>query len=202
MKTLVGKKFGRLEVLFRLPNEGNYSVWKCRCDCGAEISALGCKLTGGRKKSCGCLIDEARKKVLTTHGLSKTRAYAAHHSMMTRCYDPKCDSYERYGGAGITVAAEWHDPVKFFQDMGECPPGMTLDRLENSKGYEPGNCRWATRLEQASHKTNNVYLLLKGEKFSVAQAARNFKVNAATLAWRLRNKKSISDLIPGASAYD
>ena len=96
------------------------------------------------------------------HGLSRTRAYNSHHLMMQRCYDPKSNSYNRYGGKGVLVAPEWHDFEVFFADMGECPKGMTLDRENNNEGYSKDNCRWATDQEQARNRSNNHVVTVDG----------------------------------------
>ena len=77
------------------------------------------------------------------------------HAMMRRCYDPKCNGYERYGAKGVEVCERWKTFKNFLEDMGERPTGKTLDRIDNTKGYEPGNCRWATADEQQSNRRPN-----------------------------------------------
>lgn len=88
------------------------------------------------------------------HGWSGTPTHTTWTSMHSRCTDPRNASYGRYGGRGITVCERWGDFTFFLADMGERPEGMTLDRIEIDRNYEPSNCRWATRAEQESNKSN------------------------------------------------
>lgn len=75
--------------------------------------------------------------------------------MFRRCENPRNARYPNYGGRGIKVCAEWRSFEVFLRDMGECPPGLSLDRRDNNGDYEPTNCRWATREEQGRNKRNN-----------------------------------------------
>jgi hypothetical protein len=122
-----------------------------------------------------------------THGLSGTLTYARWKSMNQRCNDPNAINYPEYGGSGIKVCARWEEFPAFLEDMGECPtPAHTLDRLRNSEGYGPGNCRWATRLEQNNNRTSNRILVWRGESKTVAEWARCAGIPTGTLWNRIR----------------
>lgn len=103
--------------------------------------------------------DESRAKVAearTTHGMTGTRTYRSWESMKRRCLNPNERAFPNYGGRGITVCERWLASFEnFFADMGECPPGLTLDRRNNDGNYEPGNCRWATYSEQARNRRSH-----------------------------------------------
>lgn len=126
------------------------------------------------------------------HGLHGTRTYRRWKSMKQRCFDTGAVNYSAYGGAGITVCEKWRDSFEeFFLDMGECPEKMTLDRIYNAKGYEPGNCRWATPQEQCNNKTNNHLVEWHGETKTISEWARNIGIPVATLCNRIKNGWSV-----------
>lgn len=167
---LVGKRFGKLTVQSWIGE----SRWFCRCDCGKSTHVLTANLNTGNTASCGCVRNIASSKRATKHGLYNTRAYKTWASVKRRCFDVNCNSYQFYGARGISMWEEWAaDPVAFVRDVGQPPsPNHTLDRIDNAKGYEPGNVRWATPLEQGNNKTNNVVVMFRGERYTLSQLAR------------------------------
>ncbi len=154
-----GKRFGRLVVVGeagRSPHGGNM-IWRCHCDCGNSTDVLSTSLRLGDTQSCGCLQSDLASARMTKHGHAQhgtSRTYNSWASMVQRCTNPNYYQYKNYAGRGITVCAEWADNFQqFLSDMGERPPGTSLDRFPNNDGnYEPGNCRWATPKEQSNNR--------------------------------------------------
>jgi hypothetical protein len=100
---------------------------------------------------------------MTTHGMKNTPEWEAWHAMRQRCLNPKNKGWKRYGGRGISVCPKWAIFELFLEDMGKRPVGMTLERIDNSKGYYPDNCRWATPKEQSHNRRNNKPLTARGK---------------------------------------
>lgn len=154
-------RFGRLLVLRADTTGGTKNKrWVCRCDCGVEKSVLGFKLRDGSIASCGCYAKEYREEKQRVAD-EERRLYTkkSYQAMMGRCYDPKYPSYERYGAVGVSVCDRWRFGENgvsgwlcFFADMGPKPTGHSIDRIDNERGYEPGNCRWATRQQQQENR--------------------------------------------------
>lgn len=155
---LIGQRFGRLLVVERVESDKHGQArWGCRCDCGRVVQTSSAHLKSGHTKSCGCLHAEVTRARSTTHGHSqrsgRSRTYNAWREMKRRCYNPKSKSYPAYGGSGVTVCARWKNSFQnFLADMGECPPGLELDRAHNSRGYAPGNCRWVNEITQSNNR--------------------------------------------------
>jgi hypothetical protein len=147
---ITGKTFGCWVVLARHPERyRGRARWLCRCGCGVERVVLGTSLRRGISKSCrGCGLQK--------HGHCRkgrqTRVYQAWHSMLQRCCNPANRSYANYGGRGICVCERWRSFVNFLADMGEPPPGLSIDRINNDGNYAPGNCRWATPSQQTQNR--------------------------------------------------
>lgn len=164
---LVGYRFGRLIVKAMMYGEGKTRALCC-CDCGNTTTVLTYNLRNGNTKSCGCLarehsVEQGRRVVRKAiaarrrHGMSRTATYVAWLDARKRCYREKDSHYSLYGGRGIAMCAEWKksfDP--FLRDMGECPDGMSLDRIDVNGNYEPGNCRWISMAEQSRNTRTNV----------------------------------------------
>jgi hypothetical protein len=178
-----GQRFGRLVVQGR--DTANPRRWICECDCGARTANFTSNLTRGLSRSCGCLSRETTAANRRTHGLSGSADYARWRTMIQRCTDPSSDQFKRYGGRGITVCARWRDFAAFYGDMGPAPAGHTLDRIDNSKGYEPGNCRWATPSEQANNRRSNHLVEFRGETRTLTEWARQCGITPKALSLRL-----------------
>lgn len=118
---------------------------------------------------------------------TRTKTYYAWRNMRRRCIDPKDDSYKDYGGRGITVCRRWLNSYdNFFEDMGECPPKHSLERMNNNKGYSPSNCKWATMKDQLNNQRRNVVIKQNGLSKTVSQWAEHIGIRADTLFRRLK----------------
>ena len=109
--------------------------------------------------------------------------YDAYRSMMDRCYRPKAHNYPIYGGRGIKVCDEWHDIERFgeWAESSGFEKGLTIDRIDVNGNYEPSNCKWATRKEQANNRRNTLYITIDGETRTVSDWARVSGVNRSTI---------------------
>lgn len=141
---LIGKKFGRLEVI---DFDSLENKWLCRCDCGNTNKVITSSLNRGNTRSCGCLLKETTKITHSKHGMYNSKVYHVWNSMVQRCINPENQSYENYGGRGITVCEDWLVFENFYRDMGE-PNGLTIERKNNNLGYSKDNCIWTTRQVQ------------------------------------------------------
>lgn len=149
---LIGQQFGRLLAIREAEKIGPHTAYICRCACGAETIVRSQSLRRGETTSCGCYRSDTMRAAKTAHGMFGTPTYRSWRAMLARCTDSRHKQFSDYGGRGITVAAEWKEFSAFVADMGVRPEGKTLDRINNDKGYCGGNCRWATRVEQARNK--------------------------------------------------
>ena len=184
-KDRTGERHSRLTVLWRAPNKVEPSgavraMWQCRCDCGNGVVVSGHALSKGTTRSCGCLVKEKPIK----HGKATSRIYRVWWMMRQRCENPNFTSYASYGGRGISVCDQWRKFENFYADMGEPEPGMTLERIDNDRGYEPGNVRWASRLEQAQNTRTNVLHAFLGQTLTLAEWVRVSGLGKAAIVRR------------------
>lgn len=161
-ESLIGRQFGRWLVLDEAerPVEGRGPYWLCRCACGVERVLVGSNLRNGHSTSCGCAKKSARPNY--RHGGTYTKAYGVWLSMRRRCHDPNSKSYPDYGARGITVCDRWSAFENFLADMGQPPPGLTLERKDNGKGYSPENCVWASRADQRRNTRHTDLITIDG----------------------------------------
>lgn len=192
-RDLTGQRFGRLLVSGYAGRIDGDHAFQCECDCGGTIRTRGYSLTGGQTRSCGCLLAIANKTRLTTHGHAGSAIWRIWSGMKTRCFNPKTKSFARYGDSGITVCDRWvygEDGKTGFEcflaDMGPRPSSEhSIDRYPDPFGnYEPSNCRWATRNQQAQN-TKAASIVFNGERHSAHEWAKIVNLPADQILKRL-----------------
>lgn len=190
---LTNRQFGRLRVIECAgKNKHNQYQWLCECSCEnhTRIIVNGGNLKQGHTKSCGCLIENCYKSNLK-HGLSRTRINATYRHMKDRCFNPKSQYYDDYGGRGIIVCDEWMGKDGFINFYNWAishgyDEKLTLDRIDNNKGYCPDNCRWATCTQQNCNKRNNHYITLDNQKKTVKEWCDIYGISTHTFYYRVR----------------
>lgn len=182
---LVGQHFGRLTVVGQAETKNGHRYWQCHCDCGGENVVIHGNLKRGSVQSCGCLRKEVTTRRMTIHGSAgrgrRTRAYGIWSGMLARCGIESATGFARYGGAGVLVCERWHTFSNFLADMGEPPVGMSIDRMENERGYEPGNCCWATRQTQNENRRSVRVIEFAGQSMNVTKWAAHLGISKSTL---------------------
>lgn len=183
------QKFGELTVIrFAYPDKHGRSMWECQCSCGCKIIVSGNNLRTGHTKSCGCL---KRVPNYITHGYSKSRLYRIWNNMKNRCKNKKLPCAKDYGDRGISVCSEWDNDFSAFRDWALSNgyrADLTLDRIDVNGNYEPGNCRWSTRIEQANNTRRNVIITFNGKSQPLAAWASDVGIKRSTLAERLYSR--------------
>lgn len=177
---LIGQKFGQLTILKREKNDREGKAqWLCKCDCGNEKIIRAYDLKSGKTSSCGCYRNKMVKAACGTHGLCFHPLYAVHNAMIQRCKNPNDKAFHNYGERGILVCDEWDDfePFYHWATAYGYKQGLSIERINNNGNYEPSNCKWATRKEQANNTRANVWI--KGK--TISQWARDLNCDSSVL---------------------
>lgn len=194
-----GERLGRLTVLARAESRGKSTYWLCRCDCGVEKEMAASALKGS--VSCGCYRREmasiAMRRMSLSHGKSRTRLYRVWQSFRDRCNNPNAQAYENYGGRGITVCESWDDFLVFeaWALSSGYKKGLSLDRIDNDKGYSPGNCRWATMRQQSNNRRSSMLIAYNGESLSATEWSRKLGIKKATIFSRIRAGLPVEEVL-------
>lgn len=179
---LTGRVFGKLTVRSAATRK---RYWRTECECGGSSEVRADHLIGGKIRSCG-------RCVGSTHPLFGTWTH-----MIDRCTNPKAHNYRWYGATGVTVCARWLGSFKAFaEDVGERPEGMTLDRFPDKSGnYEPGNVRWATKLEQGNNARNNLLFEVDGVTKTLKQWSREYGVKYLAIHKEVSRGRSLVEAV-------
>lgn len=195
--SIQNKRYGRLLVLKLHDRKRKNLLWECLCDCGNVCYATSNSLISGTKKSCGCLLKDTNKLRSITHGKSNSSEYEAWLQMKQRCYNTNNKDYSNYGARGITVCDRWLNSFKnFYEDMGDKSfKNLSIERIDNEKGYSKENCYWATSIEQNNNKRSSVFITYNGETHTIAEWSRTTKISYGTLKNRIYNNWSLEDAL-------
>lgn len=204
---LTGATFGRLTVTGysrskpKRKSGGSAHLWMTVCTCGTKKEVIGNNLTVGHTRSCGCLHRELSRERQTTHGESPSGSNSSEFgvwiSMLARCRNSNSKNFPRYGGRGIKVCGRWVESYEnFLADMGRKPsPSHSIDRIDNNGNYEPSNCRWASRNEQARNTSRNRILTHQGRSKCAAEWAEITGLSRSTILRRLKLGWALADAL-------
>ena len=198
-KDLTGQQFGWVTVIERVfeKRRDGHASWLCRCKCGKEYIASSHDLLQGKSTSCGC----KRAMSNTKHGdgrhSDRSRLYHVWADMKNRCSSPKCHAYKHYGARGIKVCDEWmeYEPFRDWSYSNGYAENLTLDRIDVNGDYEPSNCRWATRKEQANNKRGTIKLSYNNITRPLSEWAEKLGVKSSLLYSRLKKGWEIDAIL-------
>lgn len=173
---LIGQTFGGLYVQAAAGRNKHYqALWSVRCVCGATTIKTTAALRSGLQRcshACGVAASNKRR---AKHAMWRSKEYSAWQAIKRRCLNPAHKCYARYGGRGITMHPAWvEDFAAFFQHIGPAPVTgrrVSVDRINNDKGYEPGNVRWATMKEQGNNRSTNARAWFRNDLRTLSEIA-------------------------------
>ena len=144
---------------------------------------------------CGSELPKVERTYKKKHK-KQTKEYACWAAMKSRCLNVQNPQFNNYGERGIKVCDRWLNSFEnFLFDMGKCPPGLTIDRIDNDGDYEPGNCRWATMTQQSRNKRNNIWITINGETKVLTDWCNELDICRMTVSKRIKDGMSKEDAI-------
>lgn len=187
------------------PNGDRLMFAVFECACGSRDIVAVSRVKTGMADSCGCATMDALKEGrhnkgrTPKHGKSATKTYHAWSNIIQRCTNPKNRHYANYGGRGITVCDEWRQSFKaFLEEVGEPESAdLTIDRIDNERGYEPGNVRWVSRKVNQRNRRVNHIVCYQGEDITVAELSERTGIKAHVLYWRLNAGWTLEETLAG-----
>ena len=165
--------YGIVSIRYGSNNICKYAI--CKCSCGNYTYGLVHNILNNNTKSCGCLVGECKER----HGMADTRLYTIWNEMKSRC-SPDHVNHKNYYDRGIYVCADWKKSFIAFKDWSLAngyTDELTIDRIDNDKGYSPDNCRWVDMQVQGNNKRNNRILEFNGEEKTLAEWCRDLGLN-------------------------
>lgn len=181
---LLGQRFGRLVVQEKLGKLDKWA-WLCRCDCGKNHKTLGSALTSGRVVSCGCFRLEMLGTSNLSHGMCHTPTWKVWAGIIKRCTQSNCAAYPCYGGRGIKVYDRWRDFAAFYEDMGERPHGLTIERKDVNGDYCKDNCEWIPMARQALNTRRTHFVDLNSNRVPLKVACDTLGVRYSRVLDRI-----------------
>lgn len=184
-----GDVFGRLTAIRYFGHDNHHhQVWLFSCSCGKEKTISAISVFKGVTKSCGCLRSEVTAQRKSSHGKRRSDEYSIWVGIKQRCFNPNCKEFKWYGLKGIIMCQEWVDDFQsFYEHVGPRPSKKhSIDRIDSSKNYEPGNVRWATSIEQANNKRNNSILTIFGKSKTIAEWERYIGCSKELIRQRIK----------------
>ena len=203
---LAGKEIGSLMVLEPAktrvsPCGSKKAYWLCQCKrCGQKKEVAASSLIAGVVTSCGCIRRETTSHLNKSHGKSKTRLYRIWGAMKTRCYNENFWEFQNYGGRGIKLCDEWENNFEAFEKWAlnnGYSDELTIDRIDNSKGYEPSNCRWIPKEAQSKNRRYTIYITAFGDTLTAAQWAEKTGIPYSTIVYRYHRGLPPEEILKG-----
>ena len=190
------EKYNRLTVLEVIGRDSHSKkIVRCKCDCGSEYIGSLPSIKKGNTKSCGCIRKEKPNSI--THNLRNTGLYDVWANIKQRCLNPKNPSYKYYGERGIELCNDWESNFESFYlwaVKNGYKKSLTIDRIDNNKGYCPENCRLITHKENCRNQNQTIIVEYNGKKISLQKLCEDLNLKYSTVSQRLFKLKKPLDI--------